>query len=531
MFDWVWEWGLCVNKEVKVCQGLDVMLLFYEDIMVWWVDLGYDIDGVVYKVDWLDWQCDLGFVSWVLCWVVVYKFLVQEEIIVFNEVDWQVGCIGVLILVVKLELVQVGGVMVSNVILYNIDEICWLDICVGDSVVIYCVGDVIFKVVCMVFEWCFKNVGEINLFMECLVCGSEILCVDDGVVVCCIGGLICGVQQCEVIKYFVLWWVMDIDGLGDKLVDVLVDQELIEIVVDFYCFKVEDVVGLECMGEKFVVNLIEVLEVFKKMLLSWFLFVFGILQIGEEIVKVLVDVFGDLDSICNVLLLLFLQVFDVGGEVVKVIVVFFVEEYNEKVIDGLFDVGVELQFNGVLFWCFVDILILVVFLSSVKILGMLFSGVGIKILEILGCYYWYLDVLFKVVDDGEDDSGVKVGILEKLVQGFKVDDWCKILKDVQVYVDKLVDKVFVGSVDECFLEGEIWVFIGILVCFICDQVKQYLEVLGVKVFGSVFGKIVRVVVGEFVGFKLDKVCSFDVEVIDEDVFIDFFVGYGIEILD
>ncbi len=531
MLDRVREWGLRVNKEVKVCQGVDAMLSFYEDIMARRMDLGYDIDGVVYKVDRLDWQRDLGFVSRAPRWAVAHKFPAQEEITVLNEVDWQVGRTGALTPVAKLEPVQVGGVTVSNATLHNIDEIRRLDIRVGDSVVIYRAGDVIPKVVRTVPERRPKDAGEINLPTECPVCGSEILRADDGVVARCTGGLICGAQQREAIKHFASRRAMDIDGLGDKLVDALVDQGLIETVADLYRLKAEDVAGLERMGEKSAANLIEALEASKKMPLSRFLFALGILQIGEETAKALADAFGDLESIRNAPLLLFLQVPDVGGEVAKAIAAFFAEEHNEKVIDGLLNAGVEPQSNGTPSRRFVDTLTLANFLSSAKTLGMPLSGVGTKTLETLGRHYRHLDALLKAVEDGEDDSGVKAGTLEKLAEGLKADSWRKKLQDAQAYADALAEKAPAGGADQRPLEGQTWVLTGTLARLTRDQAKQHLEALGAKVSGSVSGKTARVVAGESAGSKLDKARSLDVEVIDEDAFITFLMDHGIELED
>ena len=531
MLDRVREWGLRVNKEVKVCQGVDAMLSFYEDIMARRMDLGYDIDGVVYKVDRLDWQRDLGFVSRAPRWAVAHKFPAQEEITVLNEVDWQVGRTGALTPVAKLEPVQVGGVTVSNATLHNIDEIRRLDIRVGDSVVIYRAGDVIPKVVRTVPERRPDNAGEINLPSECPVCGSEILRADDGVVARCTGGLICGAQQREAIKHFASRRAMDIDGLGDKLVDALVDQGLIETVADLYRLKAEDVAGLERMGEKSAANLIEALEASKKMPLSRFLFALGILQIGEETAKALADAFGDLESIRNAPLLLFLQVPDVGGEVAKAIAAFFAEEHNEKVIDGLLNAGVEPQSNGTPSRRFVDTLTLANFLSSAKTLGMPLSGVGTKTLETLGRHYRHLDALLKAVDDGEDDSGVKAGTLEKLAEGLKADSWRKKLQDAQAYADALAEKAPAGGADQRPLEGQTWVLTGTLARLTRDQAKQHLEALGAKVSGSVSGKTARVVAGESAGSKLDKARKNNVDVIDEEEFITFLTDHGIELED
>lgn len=531
MLDRVRDWGLRVNKEVKVCKGLDAMLSFYQDIMARRVDLGYDIDGVVYKVDRLDWQRDLGFVSRAPRWAVAHKFPAQEEITVLNEVDWQVGRTGALTPVAKLEPVQVGGVTVSNATLHNIDEIRRLDIRVGDSVVIYRAGDVIPKVVRTVPERRPENAGEINLPTECPVCGSEILRADDGVVARCTGGLICGAQQREAIKHFASRRAMDIDGLSIKRVDLLVDQGLVSNVADLYSLKAEDIAGLERMGEKSAANLIEALEASKKMPLSRFLFALGILQIGEETAKALADAFGDLESIRRAPLLLFLQVPDVGGEVAKAIAAFFAEEHNENVIDGLLAAGVEPRSNAAPSRRFVDTLTLANFLSSAKTLGMPLSGVGTKTLETLGRHYRHLDALLKAVDKGEDDSGVKAGTLEKLAEGLKADQWRARLEKAQDYADKLAKKAPTGSADERPLEGQTWVLTGTLARLTRDQAKQHLEALGAKVSGSVSSKTARVVAGESAGSKLDKARKNNVDVIDEEEFIGFLAGHGIKVED
>jgi DNA ligase (NAD+) len=537
----VQEWGLCVNKEVKICNGLDSALEFYNDILSRRDDLGYDIDGIVYKVNRLDWQRDLGFVSRAPRWAVAYKFPAQEEITILNDVDWQVGRTGALTPVAKLEPVQVGGVTVSNASLHNIDEIRRLDIRVGDKVRVYRAGDVIPKVVGrvtspLIGEYLDKQSGrervpKIELPKYCPDCGSEILRADDGVVARCTGGLICGAQQREAIKHFASRRAMDIDGLGDKLVDALVDQGLINTVADLYRLKAEDVAGLERMGEKSAANLIEALEASKKMPLSRFLFALGILQIGEETAKALADAFGDLESIRNAPLLLFLQVPDVGGEVAKAIAAFFAEEHNEKVIDGLLNAGVEPQSNGTPSRRFVDTLTLANFLSSAKTLGMPLSGVGTKTLETLGRHYRHLDALLKAVDDGEDDSGVKAGTLEKLAEGLKADQWRAKLQDAQAYADALAEKAPAGGADERPLEGQTWVLTGTLARLTRDQAQQHLEALGAKVSGSVSGKTARVVAGESAGSKLDKARSLDVDVIDEEEFIGFLAEHGIKLED
>jgi DNA ligase (NAD+) len=563
MLERVRDWGLPVNEEVKVRDGLDAMLSFYQDIMERRVDLGYDIDGVVYKVDRLDWQEELGFVSRAPRWAVAYKFPAQEQRTTLKAVEWQVGRTGALTPVAKLEPVEVGGVVVSNASLHNIDEIRRLGLSVGDQVDVYRAGDVIPKVVrhvpapprkpqpsvrrqlskkikpqvrlrlppaskyIPVLPW----QRRISIPSKCPVCGSDIIAEAGGVIQRCTGGLICGAQQREAIKHFASRRAMDIDGLGDKLVDALVDQGLIKTVADLYDLQAEDIAGLERMGEKSAANLIEALDASKNMPLSRFLFALGILQIGEETAKALAEAFGDLESIRRAPLLLFLQVPDVGGEVAKAIAAFFAEEHNEKVIDGLLAAGVTPRSNGAPSRRFVDTLTLANFLSSAKTLGMPLGGVGTKTLETLGRHYRHLDALLKAVGDGEDDSGVKAGTLEKLAEGLKADGWRTELQKAQAYADALAAKAPAGAADERPLEGQTWVLTGTLARLTRDQAKQHLEALGAKVSGSVSSKTARVVAGESAGSKLDKARSLDVDVIDEEEFIGFLAEHGIKLDD
>ncbi|MBF5058433.1 NAD-dependent DNA ligase LigA [Alcanivorax sp. 521-1] len=529
MLDRLRELNLRVNGEVRRCRGIDALLDFYNDIQERRERLDYDIDGVVYKVDRFDWQRDLGFVSRAPRWAIAHKFPAQEELTVLNDVDWQVGRTGALTPVAKLEPVQVGGVTVSNATLHNIDEIRRLDIRVGDTVVIYRAGDVIPKVVKTVPERRPDNAREIHLPERCPVCDSEILRADDGVVARCTGGLICGAQRREAIKHFASRRAMDIDGLGDKLVDALVDQELIDNVADLYKLKAEDVAGLERMGEKSAANLMAALEASKHNSLSRFLFALGILQIGEETAKALADCFGDLEAIRHAPLMLFLQVPDVGGEVARAIAAFFAEDHNEKVIDDLLAAGVTPASDGVPSRRFVDALTLAGFLRGAKFLGMPLSGVGDKTLETLGRHYRALDDLLEAVEAGEDDTdtGVKAATLEKLKEGLRADDWLARLRAAEAYAAKLAAKAPAGAADERPLEGETWVLTGTLSRLTRGEAKERLESLGAKVAGSVSKNTARVVAGEAAGSKLAKAEKLGVEVMDEDTFVHFLAGHGI----
>jgi len=517
------QWGLRVNPEVKLCDGVDALLAFYHDILERRDQLDYDIDGVVYKVDRLDWQRDLGFVSRAPRWAVAHKFPAQEEITVLNGVDWQVGRTGALTPVAKLEPVQVGGVTVSNATLHNIDEIHRLDIRVGDTVVVYRAGDVIPKVVRAVPERRPDNAEEIHLPAECPVCGSDIFRAEGGVVARCTGGLICGAQQREAIKHFASRRAMDIEGLGEKLVDALVDRNLIATVADLYRLQAEPVAALERMGDKSAANLIEALEHSKTVSLERFLFALGILQIGEETAKALADCFGDLETIRRAPLLLFLAVPDVGLEVAKAIHAFFREQHNEDVIDGLLAEGVQPRANGHPSVAFVRELTLGYFLKAAKRLGMALDGVGEKSLETLGSHYKTVAAL---AEADADEAPVRPAMLEQVHKALEQGDWRQRLEQAEALAAELSEKAPREAAEQA-LEGQTWVLTGTLSRLTRDQAKAHLQSLGAKVAGSVSKKTHCVVAGEAAGSKLAKAEELGVDVMDEDTFADFLAGHGI----
>ncbi|AFT70052.1 NAD-dependent DNA ligase LigA [Alloalcanivorax dieselolei B5] len=550
------QWGLRVNPEVKLCDGVDALLAFYQDILARRDQLDYDIDGVVYKVDRLDWQRDLGFVSRAPRWAIAHKFPAQEEITVLNEVDWQVGRTGALTPVAKLEPVQVGGVTVSNATLHNLDEIRRLGIRIGDSVIIYRAGDVIPKVVGKVQErspadpQVFKGgesaaIRQVGPFVRiprecwlspryadqrapqaprhCPVCDSQVIRKRGEVAYRCTGGLICGAQQREAIKHFASRRAMDIEGLSIKRVDLLVDQGLVSNVADLYRLKAEDIADLERMGEKSAANLIEALAHSRTVSLERFLFALGILQIGEETAKALADCFGDLETIRRAPLLLFLAVPDVGLEVAKAIHAFFREQHNEDVIDGLLAEGVQPRANGHPSAAFVRELTLGYFLKAAKRLGMALDGVGEKSLETLGGHYKTVAAL---AEADADDAPVRPAMLEQVHKALGQDDWRQRLEQAEALASELSEKAPRETAEQA-LEGQTWVLTGTLSRLTRDQAKAHLQSLGAKVAGSVSKKTHCVVAGEAAGSKLSDAEKLEVEVMDEDTFVDFLAGHGI----
>lgn len=332
--------GIRVNRDIRLCHGVEALLAFYHDILARRNGLGYDIDGVVYKVDRLDWQQRLGFVSRAPRWAVAHKFPAQEEVTVLRDVEWQLGRTGALTPVARLEPVQVGGVTVSNATLHNMDEIARLDLRIGDTVVVYRAGDVIPKVVGIVDS---RPRGTVPITVPdtCPVCGSEIFRADGEAVARCTGGLICGAQRRESIKHFASRRAMDIDGLGDKLVDALVEQGLVDNVADLFRLTAAQLAGLERMGEKSAANLIAALEKSRDTTLPRFLFAMGIREVGEATALALARHYGELEAIMQANEESLQQVPDVGPVVASYVCHFFNEPHNREVIAALREAGVH----------------------------------------------------------------------------------------------------------------------------------------------------------------------------------------------
>ncbi|MFN3713081.1 MAG: NAD-dependent DNA ligase LigA [Alcanivoracaceae bacterium] len=334
------DYGLRVNALVQRCEGVEALLAFYQQVLERRPSLGYDIDGVVYKVDDLARQQTLGFVSRAPRWAIAHKFPAQEELTVLRDVEWQVGRTGALTPVARLEPVFVGGVTVSNATLHNADEIARLDLHIGDTVVVLRAGDVIPKVSAVLTERRPVDARPILVPERCPVCDSEVFRAEGEVVARCTGGLVCAAQQKEAVRHFASRRAMDIEGLGEKLVDVLVDAGLVASVADIYSLTVEQVAGLERMGDKSAANLIEAIGHSRQISLPRFLFALGIREVGEATALALANHFGSLDAIISADEAAFLEVPDVGPVVASHLRHFFAEPHNQSVIAALRAAGV-----------------------------------------------------------------------------------------------------------------------------------------------------------------------------------------------
>ena len=329
------KWGLPVCPEVKLARGLDGCVEYYEAIQQLRDNLPYDIDGVVYKVNSITLQQKLGFVARAPRWAIAHKFPAQEEVTYISNVDFQVGRTGAITPVARLDPVFVGGVTVSNATLHNMDEIERKDIRIGDKVFIRRAGDVIPEVVRVVPGSRKKNVRKIRLPKKCPVCGSDIERIEGEAVARCTGGLICKAQRTEAIKHFASRKAMDIDGLGDKLVEQMVESGMIESVVDLYRLSIEQVAGLERMGQKSAENLMSAIDNSRKPVLAKLIYALGIREVGEATARSLASSLGNLQAIMNAEEEILQQIPDIGPVVAKHITHFFAQDHNQQVINEL----------------------------------------------------------------------------------------------------------------------------------------------------------------------------------------------------
>ena len=338
---WLKSIGIPVNPEIRLCNGTDEVLDFYRDIQNKRSSLGYDIDGTVLKINDIALQEKLGFISKAPRWAIAYKFPAQEELTRLNDVEFQVGRTGAITPVAKLEPVFVAGVTVSNATLHNGDEIERLDIAIGDTVVIRRAGDVIPQIIGVLHDRRPADARPIIFPKTCPVCDSAIVRIEGEAVARCTGGLFCAAQRKEALKHFVSRKAMDIDGVGGKLIEQLVDRELIHTPADLFKLDLTTLTRLERMGAKSAENALASLEKAKNTTLARFIFALGIREVGEATALNLANHFKTLEALQNADLEALQQVPDVGEVVANRILAFWHEAHNVAVVNDLIAQGVH----------------------------------------------------------------------------------------------------------------------------------------------------------------------------------------------
>ena len=339
------EMGIPVCGERMTGLGAAALVAFHDDIAARRDQLPFDIDGVVYKVNRFDLQRELGFVTREPRWAVAHKYPAQEQLTTVLGIEVQVGRTGALTPVARLSPVFVGGVTVTNATLHNQDEIDRKDVRVGDTVIVRRAGDVIPEVVSVVMER--RPQPEpprftiLEAYSVCPECGSHVVRLEGEAAARCTGGLYCPAQRKQALLHFASRRAMDIEGLGDKLVDQLVDRGLVHTPADVYGLSVDTLAGLERMAEKSAVNLLAAVETSKATTLARFIFALGIRNVGETTAKDLAKHFGSLDKLVAATEVDLLAVRDVGPIVAQSIIQFFAEPHNLEVVNKLRAAGVH----------------------------------------------------------------------------------------------------------------------------------------------------------------------------------------------
>ena len=531
-------WGLPISRELKLAKGADACLAYYRNIGERRASLTYEIDGVVFKVNDLSYQRELGFRAREPRWAIAHKFPASEELTELLDVEFQVGRTGAVTPVARLKPVKVAGVMVSNATLHNMDEVQRLGLMIGDSVIIRRAGDVIPQVMQVVTERRPDDARPVHIPEQCPVCGSAVErtqlvkrskgkeTFSEGSVYRCVGRLACGAQLKQAIIHYVSRRALDIEGLGDKIVEQLVDTGLVSSPADLYTLTYEQVVVLEGFADLSTRNLLAAIAESKRPSLARFIYALGIPDVGEETAKLLARALGSLARIQVALPEVLTWLPDVGAEVAHEIHSFFEDSHNQKVIAQLLERGVQLQEEGELHAEFAACATFAEFLDRLNIAGI--AATGAKNLAEKG---GSLDGVIALSQDWLELSVMK-GLNEKAKQSlrefFAVADNVARARAIEQQLLAFgmhwaSEKKQVAGLP---LAGQTWVLTGTLEVMSRDVAKDKLEALGAKVAGSVSAKTTCVVAGPGAGSKLAKASELGVRVMDEAEFLKALSGFG-----
>jgi len=534
------KWGMPISHELKLAKGIQECLDYYRDIGERRNALGYEIDGVVFKVNSIAYQRELGFRAREPRWAIAHKFPAMEELTELLDVEFQVGRTGAVTPVARLKPVKVAGVTVSNATLHNMDEVARLGLMIGDTVIIRRAGDVIPQVVSVVTERRPENARAVQIPQNCPVCGSHVErtqlvkrskgkeTVSEGAVYRCVGRLACGAQLKQAIIHFVSRRAMDIDGLGDKTIEQLVDEQLIGSPADLYKLKYEQIIDLEGFADISSKKLIGAIENSKTPTLARFIYALGIPDVGEETAKVLARSLASLERVQKALPEVLTYLPDVGLEVAHEIHSFFEDGHNQQVIGALLspdECGLQLQEQGELS---------AEFAASTTLGGLLdklhVPSVGPGAAQKLADKFGSLEGVIKA-----DWLDMRQALPEKQAKAVReffdnADNANHALAIEQQLKDFGMhwqsEKKLVEGLPEA---GHTWVLTGSLELMSRDVAKDKLESLGAKVAGSVSAKTHCVVAGPGAGSKLAKANELGLKVLDEEAFVAFLAKHNITV--
>ena len=532
------QWGMPISRELKLAKGAEECLAYYRDIGERRDALAYEIDGVVFKVNSLAYQRELGFRAREPRWAIAHKFPALEELTELLDVEFQVGRTGAVTPVARLKPVKVAGVTVSNATLHNMDEVARLGVMIGDTVIIRRAGDVIPQVVQVVLERRPDNAKLVQIPENCPVCGSHVErtqlvkrskgkeTFSEGSVYRCVGRLACAAQLKQAIIHFVSRRAMDIEGLGDKTIEQLVDEQLIASPADLYKLKYEQIINLEGFAEVSSNKLLQAIADSKQPSLARFIYALGIPDVGEETAKVLARALASLERVQQALPEVLTYLPDIGLEVAHEIHSFFADSHNQQVIAALLspdECGLQLQEQGELSAEFSASVTLAAMLDKLNIPSVGPGGAQkladkFASLEAILAADW-LDMRqtlpekqAKAVREFFDNAAnaERARAIEAQLKAFGMH-W---------HSEK---KVIAGLP----LAGQTWVLTGSLEVMSRDVAKEKLESLGAKVAGSVSAKTSCVVAGPGAGSKLAKASELGLRVMDEAQFLSALAGFGL----
>ncbi len=490
--DRIAAWGLRVSPERQTVTGADGCVRYYQRIAGQRGAFDYEIDGVVFKVDRYDLQVRLGAVARAPRWAIARKFPAEEALTRVEAVEFQVGRTGAITPVARLEPVSVGGVTVSNATLHNMDEVARKDVRVGDTVSVRRAGDVIPEVVRVIPERRPADAKKIQLPAHCPVCGSAVIKPEGEAVARCSGGLCCAAQRRESIKHFAARRMMDIEGLGEKLIDQLVASGLVHDPADLYRLTKEQLAGMARMGERSAENLLRALERSKQTTLARFLFALGIREVGEATAAALARHFKTLDALKRAELDDFIVVKGVRG----------VGEVTAQALRDYLDAHPDLRVEGdFAHW-----------LAGLKI-----RGVNLEVARRLAERFGSLERLSAATVDqlryqrSSLVEGVGPVIAEHVVAFFHQPHNLEVIERL---IDAGIRWDEVERSEPQPLSGLTFVLTGSL-SRPRGEIKERLQRLGAKVAGSVSRKTDYLVAGEAAGSKLERARQLGVEVLDE----------------
>ena len=524
-------WGVPISPELYLARGIDACLAYYQRIGAKREALPYEIDGVVFKVNNLAWQRELGFRAREPRWAIAHKFPAMEELTELLDVEFQVGRTGAVTPVARLKPVKVAGVMVANATLHNMDEVARLGLMIGDTVIIRRAGDVIPQVVQVVPERRPADARRVEIPASCPVCGSHVertqlvkrskgkASFSAGSIYRCVGRLACQAQLKQAIIHFVSRRAMDIDGLGEKSVEQLVDQGLVHSPADLYSLQFEQLVGLDGFAELSARNLLAAIAASRQPPLARFIFALGIPDVGEETAKLLARSLASLQRIAQALPEVLSYLPDVGLEVAHEIHSFFEDAHNQTVIAQLLARGIQLQGEGEVHAEFAACTTFAEFLERLNIAGVAATGaktLADKVGSLQGLVALSQDWLELSVMKGLSEKAKQAlreffANPEQLARAQAIEAQ---LRDFGMHWQS--EKRVVAGLP---LAGQTWVLTGSLELMSRDQAKARLEALGAKVAGSVSAKTHCVVAGPGAGSKLAKASELGLSVLDEAGFI------------